>query len=170
MSVAALVALCGAGLSGQAPPPQVPTVPAAQAAAPAQKPAETAPAVPAATVPPVAEGYSYRAEGRRDPFLSLTAREIDPRASGKRPEGLAGLLVSEIALRGIIHGQGRFLASVQGPDMKSYVVRPGDRFLDGVVKAITTDTLIIMVEVNDPLSLTKQREVRKTLRVVEEVK
>ncbi|MFB3854471.1 MAG: hypothetical protein ACE148_11690 [Vicinamibacterales bacterium] len=140
----------------------------AQAAVP--QPGTTAPVPPPGRVPPPPEGYSYKPDGRRDPFLSLTARAVDPRATGKRPEGLAGLLVSEVALRGVMQAQGRFIATVQGPDMKSYLVRPGDRFLDGVVKAITADSLIIMVEVNDPLSLTKQREVRKTLRVVEEVK
>jgi len=41
---------------------------------------------------------------------------------------------------------------------------------DAVVKAITADSLVVLQEVNDPLSLQKQRERRKTLRVVEEVK
>ena len=49
-------------------------------------------------------------------------------------------------------------------------MRANDRFADGVVKAITADSLLILQEVNDPLSLTKQREIRKTLRAVEEVK
>ena len=36
--------------------------------------------------------------------------------------------------------------------------------------AVTADTLILMQDVNDPLSVTKQREVRKTLRAVVEQK
>jgi Tfp pilus assembly protein PilP len=156
--IALQVSVAGAAKEPQSPPPA----------------AAVPPAQPAATeggrVPPPPEGYSYRPEGRRDPFLSLAARSADPRSTGKRAEGLPGLLVSEVALRGVIQAQGRYLATVQAPDMKSYLVRPGDRFFDGVVKAITADSLIIMVEVNDPLSLTKQREVRKTLRLVEEVK
>jgi hypothetical protein len=39
-----------------------------------------------------------------------------------------------------------------------------------VVKAITADSMLILLEVSDPLSLTKQRESAKTLRAVEEVK
>ncbi|MBP1603936.1 MAG: hypothetical protein H6Q09_1108, partial [Acidobacteria bacterium] len=56
------------------------------------------------------------------------------------------------------------------PDLRTYVVHPNDRLLDGTVKAITPDAVVIVQDVNDPLSLTKQREVRKTLRVAEEVK
>jgi len=64
-----------------------------------------------------------------------------------------------------------YLAIVQGPNEKrQLIVRPNDRFADGVVKAITADSMLILQEVNDPLSLTKQREIRKTLRAVEEVK
>jgi hypothetical protein len=49
-------------------------------------------------------------------------------------------------------------------------VRVNDRLLDGSVRAITSDTLVLMQDVNDPLSLTKQREVRKTLRAAVDVK
>ena len=35
---------------------------------------------------------------------------------------------------------------------------------------IAADSVLILQEVSDPLSLAKQREVRKTLRAVEEVK
>jgi len=59
---------------------------------------------------------------------------------------------------------------VQGPDLKTYIVHPNDRLFDGTVRAITADSLVILQDVNDPLSLTKQREVRKTLRAIEEVK
>jgi hypothetical protein len=49
-------------------------------------------------------------------------------------------------------------------------VRVNDRFLDGFVRAITADTLVLIQDVNDPLSVTKQREVRKTLRAAVEQK
>ena len=35
---------------------------------------------------------------------------------------------------------------------------------DGSVKAITPDTVVFSQDVNDPLSLVKQREVRKSIR------
>jgi Tfp pilus assembly protein PilP len=78
--------------------------------------------------------------------------------------------VSEAALTGIIQGRGTFTAIVRGPDGRSHIVHTGDRLLDGIVKSITATTLVMLEEVNDPLSLTKQREVKKTLRVLEEVK
>ena len=63
------------------------------------------------------------------------------------------------------------MAIVLGPDAKrQYILHTNDRLADGVVKAITADSVLILQEVSDPLSLTKQREIRKTLRAVEEVK
>jgi hypothetical protein len=85
-----------------------------------------------------------------------------------RPAGLGGLLVSEVALRGVVQGQEGFVAMLQGSDNRTYIVRRGDRLLDGVVQTIAADAMVIMQEVNDPLSLVKQREVRKTLRQTSE--
>jgi len=155
-----------------------PVKPAAQA--PAAKPTTPSPAAaarpaPAGSKPAPAtvaaqDGYSYRAEGRRDPFVSLLNRGSDLR-SQRKAEGLAGLLAGDAVLKGILQSRGTFLAIVQGPDGKRpFIVHPNDRFADGVVKAITADSILILQEVNDPLSLTKQREIRKTLRAVEEVK
>jgi hypothetical protein len=59
---------------------------------------------------------------------------------------------------------------VQGPDNKTYVVHQGDKFADGVVKSVTPQGLVIVQDVHDPLSLVKQREIRKLLRSVEEAK
>jgi hypothetical protein len=140
------------------------------AASPAAGAVKQPPAKPApAPVTTSQEGYSYRAEGRRDPFVSLLNRGTDPRQ--RKAEGIAGLLAADVVLKGILQNRGAFLAIVQGPDGKrQYIVHPNDRFADGVVKAITADSMLILQEVNDPLSLTKQREIRKTLRSVEEVK
>jgi hypothetical protein len=147
--------------AGQKPPAAKP-VPA-PATPPAAKP------VPAPATPPAPDGYSYRAEGRRDPFVSLLNRGTDPRQ--RKAEGVAGMLAGDAVLRGVLQNRGTYLAIVEGPDGKrQYIVHQNDRFADGVVKAITADGMLILQEVNDPLSLTKQREIRKTLRAVEEVK
>ena len=42
--------------------------------------------------------------------------------------------------------------------------------LDGTIKAVTPQGLVIVQDVNDPLSLVKQREVRKLLRSLEDAK
>jgi hypothetical protein len=62
------------------------------------------------------------------------------------------------------------IAMVQGPDNKTYMLHQGDRLADGAVQAVTAEGLVIMQEVNDPLSLVKQRVVRKPLRSLEDVK
>jgi predicted ATPase len=59
---------------------------------------------------------------------------------------------------------------VMGPDNKTYIARANDKLLDGTVKAVTAQGLVILQEVNDPLSLVKQKEVRKMLRALEEGK
>ena len=66
--------------------------------------------------------------------------------------------------------QGRAKALVQGVDNKTYIVHQGDKLLDGAIKQITPQGLVITQEVNDPLSLVKQREVRKLLRSLEDAK
>ena len=78
--------------------------------------------------------------------------------------------VAEISVRGILQSRGMLIAMVQGPDNRTYMLRQGDRLADGAVQAVTAEGLVIMQEVNDPLSLVKQRVVRKPLRSLEDVK
>ncbi len=147
--------LLAATLIAQAPAPAAPVTAAAVAAAPRLDP-----------------DYAYNSEGRRDPFVSLVRSGTDARAV--RPsgaiEGIGGLAVDEIAIRGIVAGRGGLIAMVQGPDNKTYLVRQNDKLLDGAVKTITRQGMVIMQEVSDPLSLVKQKEVRKLLRGTEEGK
>jgi hypothetical protein len=62
------------------------------------------------------------------------------------------------------------VALVAGPDGKTYTAHANDRLLDGIIRTVTPQGLVIMQEVNDPLSLVKQREVRKGLRAAEDGK
>jgi Tfp pilus assembly protein PilP len=142
-------------------------------AAPAQ-PAPPAPAQPAtaspASQPPVPENYTYQPDGRRDPFLNLLGTGSEARALSRKGEGPSGLSVSDISVRGVMQSRGALIAMIQGPDNKTYIVHQGDKFLDGTIKSVTAQGLIVIQEVNDPLSLVKQREIRKFLRSVEDVK
>jgi hypothetical protein len=160
---------------GAAVPPEV----SSAAQTPAQQPA--APITPAAPPPATpqpevvtgqkpAEAYSYDPEGRRDPFVSLLVRGGERSGPEVRPQGRAGLLIGEVTLRGIVRSRSEYLAMLQGADNKTYIVRAGDKMLDGVVKVITADAVVFAQDVNDPLSLVKQREIRKALRVSEEGK
>lgn len=139
----------------------------------AQKPKATA-APPGPPLPAPPPNFQYSSEGRRDPFVDLVNRGSDTvrgnNASAKRPEGVPGLETKAIVVRGIMLSRGAFLAMVSGLDGKIFTVRAGDRLFDGVIRSITAQAVVILQEVNDPLSLEKQREVRKFLRGGEEVK
>ena len=94
----------------------------------------------------------------------------EPRMTSRRGEGPAGLLTEEISVRGVMQTGDTPVALVQGPDKKTYLMRAGDKLLDGTVKAVTPEGLTIVQDVNDPLSLVKTREVRKLLRSLEDAK
>ena len=111
----------------------------------------------------------YRADGRRDPFLTLIGTGAIPRDATHK-EGPAGMTVGEISVRGILQSKGALVAMIQGPDNKTYIVHTGDKLLDGSIKSITAQGLIVIQDVNDPLSLVRQREVRKLLRSLEDAK
>jgi len=146
---------------------QTPT-PAAPPAAAAQAPAKgaAAEAKPDAVEP---QGFTYNPEGRRDPFVSLLRRGVDSKQT-TRAAGLAGLGTAEVNLRGVVLSQGAFVGIVQGVDAKTYIVRTGDKLSDGAIRSITADSMVIVQQVNDPLSLEKVHEVRKVLRQTEEGK
>ena len=117
-----------------------------------------------------AAGFTYDPQGRRDPFVSLLRRGNDEsaQAAGPRKPGLPGLGDGEVPLTGTMASRGGYLALLRGADAKTYLVRPGDRLLDGSVQAVTADAVVILQQVNDPLSPQKEREVRKMLRQTEE--
>jgi len=154
-------AIACAAASAQTPAPNA-APPPVQGAAPAAAATQSGPT-------PV-EGYTYQPEGRRDPFLNLLGTGSEPRNAGKRNEGPAGLTVAEISVRGVLESRGALIAMIEGPDKKTYVVHTGDKFSDGVIRSITPQGLVIVQEVNDPLSLVKQREIQKLLRSLESAK
>jgi Tfp pilus assembly protein PilP len=79
-----------------------------------------------------------------------------------------GLGINEVALRGVVLSGGAYLAVLEAPDNKSYIVRTSDRLFDGAVMEITADAIVFLQEVSDPLSLVTEREVRRALRDTEE--
>lgn len=146
---------------------------AAAAAADAQQPpARPAPPPAAAAKPqdlPVIEpGYAYDPQGRRDPFISLLGRGDESKTpQAARPAGIAGILIGEVSVKGVLRDRGGYMAMLQGPDKKTHTVRVGDKLLDGSVKSITQEQVVFSQDVNDPLSLVKQREVAKPVRPAE---
>jgi len=158
--------------------------PAAPGAAPSAAPSKRAPeSVPAVVEAPAggatdspaleAHGFSYSPEGRRDPFVSLMRRgtNVDaPGSASARAPGLKGVGAGEVTLKGTMASRGAYVAIIQGADARTYVVRAGEQLLDGTIRSITADGLVILQQVNDPLSKETHREVRKVLRQTEEAR
>ena len=108
------------------------------------------------------ETYRYDPQGRRDPFQSLVGPtpKIQP---GQRPPGVPGFLIDEMKLQGIVQTKQGPVGMISGPDNKGYLIRVGDKVLDGEVIRITPSTVVFRMEVNDPTRIERYREVVKDL-------
>jgi Tfp pilus assembly protein PilP len=116
------------------------------------------------------EVYHYDPQGRRDPFQSLIGPAPKLDKSG-RPEGVPGFLIDEMKLQGVVKTrQGLLVAMIGGPDNKGYIIRVGDKTLDGEVIRITPSSVIFRQEVNDPTRIERFREVVKELTPVAQKK
>jgi Tfp pilus assembly protein PilP len=131
---------------------------------PPAKPGQQPAATPQSPPPTPAPGYAYDPSGRRDPFVSLTGRTEGAGPNAPRPAGVGGLLIGEVNVKGVLRDRSGFMALLQAPDNKTYTVRVGDKLLDGTVKSINQEKVVFSQNVNDPLSLVKQREVPKPVR------
>ncbi len=109
-------------------------------------------------------GWTYDPQGRRDPFVSLRGTSTKMTSTQNRPAGLAGVTVAEIIVRGIVRSGNEFIALAQAPDGRTFQLRRNDRLFDGSVRQIAIDAVVFVQNVNDPLSIVKQREVRKTMK------
>jgi type IV pilus assembly protein PilP len=112
--------------------------------------------------PAATDTYRYDPQGRRDPFRSLIgpAPKLEP---GQRPPGVAGFLIDEMKLQGVIQTRHGLQAMISGPDNKGYALRVGDKVLDGEVIRITKSSVVFRQEVNDPTRIERYREVVKDL-------
>jgi type IV pilus assembly protein PilP len=109
------------------------------------------------------DSYHYDPQGRRDPFQSLIG-PAPKLKEGQRPAGLAGFLIDEIKLQGIVKTREQGLvAMVNGPDNKGYLARVGQKVLDGEIIRMTPTTVVFRQEVNDPTRIERFREVVKDL-------
>ena len=181
----ALAAVALAEQQGAQPPPgSQPPAQKEQKQPPEQKPG-TAPQAEQQTeqqqepeaAPPLAEGidvvegsgYRYDSRRRRDPFVSLALGMaiLPPEA---RPPGLAGMLIQEVSLHGIVKTRDGFIAMIQGTDNKSYFARVGERLYDGTIDSIDPKRVVFLQEINDPLRIEKFHRIEKSLHPVEEGK
>jgi len=113
--------------------------------------------------------FSYDPGGRRDPFRSLY-EEAATRRKGPRPPGVAGMLIAEIGLAGIVKdAQGGNIALFMGPDGKGYFLRAGDEVYDGNVLAVdpAAGAVTFRQQVDDPRLIKPYRDVVKRLTPVD---
>jgi len=124
-------------------------------------------------------GYSYNAQGRRDPFVSLQKPVAADRGPKTRKPGMEGFLIQEVALKGIVKtsgggtgvaSKGGYIAIFLGTDGKSYFVTTGQRLFDGVITAVDATSVSFRQEVTDPLSPVKTRDLKKSLYATEEAR
>ena len=155
----------------ETPPPAAGTEaqPAPEGQAPTEPPQEAVEPVPEGIEITEGSGFRYEAQGRRDPFVSL-ALGVDVLSPDVRPPGLAGMLIQEVSLRGIVKTVDGYIAMIQGTDNKSYFARSGERLYDGNIQSIDDARVVFRQEINDPLRIEKFQTVEKTLHPVEEGK
>jgi Tfp pilus assembly protein PilP len=115
-------------------------------------------------------GFTYDPAGRRDPFRSLV--EQTRAEKGPRPKGIAGMLISEVDLVGIVQKGRDYLAFFNGSDNKGYFLRVGDVLYDGRIISINraTGQVVFRQEINDPRSIKPYRDITKRLYSAEEEK
>lgn len=101
--------------------------------------------------------FVYRPKGRRDPFWNLLQGKSIRRIREQR-EGIAGLLIEELELEGIIYNRsGTYIALFKGPDGKPYDVRVGDSVYDGEVIKIDSNTVVFKRLLTIALGGTKEK-------------
>ena len=108
--------------------------------------------------------FSYNPAGRRDPFRNLfESMRLTP--GGKRPRGVAGMLVAEVDLVGIVKDDQADIALLIGSDNKGYFLQVGDAVFDGTVMAVDPrlGTITFRQKVDDPRSIKGFRDVVKRL-------
>jgi hypothetical protein len=109
-------------------------------------------------------GFTYDPGNRRDPFKSLLIAPDRPEFHGPRPEGVPGLMVDEVDLKGIWRTAKGYVAQVTSANQKkSYLLREGDQMYDGSVVSIGKTEVVFKQIVQDPTALKPFREVVKSL-------
>jgi len=111
--------------------------------------------------------FVYNPEGRRDPFWNLLQGK-SVKENREAIEGIAGLMIDELELEGIVFAQGSFKALLKGPDTRPYIVSIGDKVYDGEVVAMDKNSVSFKKSLTLALAGQKERILIKTLNPEEE--
>ena len=100
---------------------------------------------PALAVPP---GFEYMPRGRRDPFINpipqpVAGARVEEVVPVVRPDGLPGVMVSEVRLSGIIHSSDQTMnKAMLVVGRNTYFAKKGDSLFDGVIKEIRSNEVV----------------------------
>jgi len=111
--------------------------------------------------------FSYNPEGRRDPFWNLLQGK-SVKENREAIEGIAGLMIDELELEGIVSANGVFKALLKGPDTRPYMVGIGDKVYDGEVVAMDRNSVSFKKSLTVALGGQKDRILIKTLNPEQE--
>jgi Tfp pilus assembly protein PilP len=100
--------------------------------------------------------FLYKPKGRRDPFWNLLQGQKG-KIQREQREGIAGLLIEELELEGILFRSGTYIALFKGPDGIPYDVKVGDSVYDGEVIKIDTNTVVFKRLLTIALGGTKEK-------------
>lgn len=91
-------------------------------------------------------------------------KEKDLQSAGPRPDGVPGLLIDEIELRGIWRTAKGYVAQVWSRgDRKFHLLRQDDELFDGHVVSIAAKEIVFKQVIEDPTAAKPFREVVITL-------
>jgi Tfp pilus assembly protein PilP len=113
--------------------------------------------------------YIYRPEGRRDPFWNLLQGK-NVRENRQSIGGIAGLLIDELDLEGIMQVRGKYRALLKGPDSRGYIVSVGDKVYDGEVLVIDRNSISFKKSLTVAIGGQKEKVIIKALNPEEEGK
>jgi Tfp pilus assembly protein PilP len=170
---AMFLAVAGVGCGSKEAPRATPP-PSAETAGEGQMAAKVAAATPEIQVE---VEYNYRAEGRRDPFVSLIRGvEVEPVVveeesgpfvavvEGGTYSPLAKFDLQELKLVGIVDVGGAYHGLVEVADGKSYFLRSGSQVgrNGGVVSRVLEDRVVVTETYRNPLGETRTKDVYLT--------
>jgi hypothetical protein len=108
----------------------------------------------------LAPDAKYRANGRRDPFVSPV---VSHSGGSGCSTGKKCLEIGAINLRGVVHSEGGFIAVVSNSMNKAYFLRENDPVFNGYVVKITGDSIVFQETLQDRVGKSFTREVVKKI-------
>lgn len=113
----------------------------------------------------------YDSQGKRDPFISLQkpktngdeAEMLSAPPLNRRPPGLAGLLIDEVTVVGVVAAGENPMVLLQGVDEFTYFASVRDQLFDGFVESIAGEEVTFVRNVRDTRGRTHSSRIFKKL-------